>query len=316
VSFAGRPIETPNAFKNVLGIFPKGWRVPLSYRREGRRFDVLVRLQGVHGEAELLAKLERGAADPQHPDPQPGPRPKKGPPDGPGDDEKPRKGRLPLPSAKRATADDMPAIVKNVFEARRGFANYYFNKVQRDRVWKNWQSRGDLTGRAGTWNITGFVGDGTEFTLELTDAQATLKLPSTEWRWTAADPLEAALKPPGSNGLLLALNLWRRLAVLGPQRYGDVTYFGNAPLAGQAELVDVLVGDHAGVECRFYFHAVEGYLLAIEMSVGDDVDPCEITFSDYHEADGRWLPHTLMVRAGDDVFGEFKFKEFDLKKSE
>src|SRR6185369_5905847 len=34
VSVAGRPIHTPNAFQNALGIFPKGWRVPLTFRRE------------------------------------------------------------------------------------------------------------------------------------------------------------------------------------------------------------------------------------------------------------------------------------------
>ena len=44
VRFGGRPIRTVNAFKNVLGIFPKDWRVPLTYRREGKTYDVAVRL--------------------------------------------------------------------------------------------------------------------------------------------------------------------------------------------------------------------------------------------------------------------------------
>ncbi|MEX0713218.1 MAG: trypsin-like peptidase domain-containing protein, partial [Pirellulales bacterium] len=41
VSFGGRPIRTVNAFKNILGTFPKGWRVPLTFRRQGQTFDVL-----------------------------------------------------------------------------------------------------------------------------------------------------------------------------------------------------------------------------------------------------------------------------------
>ena len=49
ISFGGRPISTPNGLKNVLGIFPKGWRVPLSFRRDGKRYDILVRLAGYHG---------------------------------------------------------------------------------------------------------------------------------------------------------------------------------------------------------------------------------------------------------------------------
>src|SRR4051812_31134670 len=35
VSFAGRRIDSPNAFKNILGIFPKGWRVPIVFRHDG-----------------------------------------------------------------------------------------------------------------------------------------------------------------------------------------------------------------------------------------------------------------------------------------
>src|SRR6266446_7488972 len=42
VSFAGRQITTVNQFKNVLGLFPKGWRVPLEYRHEYDKKEVLV----------------------------------------------------------------------------------------------------------------------------------------------------------------------------------------------------------------------------------------------------------------------------------
>ena len=46
-SFGGRPNRDRQRFKNVLGIFPKGWRVPLSFQHKAERFDVLVRLRGV-----------------------------------------------------------------------------------------------------------------------------------------------------------------------------------------------------------------------------------------------------------------------------
>src|SRR5262249_12091190 len=59
VSFAGRPIGTTNGFKNVLGVFPKGWRVPLEFRREGQRKQVLVRLAGVHSGEELVGLVQR-----------------------------------------------------------------------------------------------------------------------------------------------------------------------------------------------------------------------------------------------------------------
>ena len=47
VEFAGRPITSVNQYKNVLGIFPKGWRMPLTYRRANKKTEILVRLMGV-----------------------------------------------------------------------------------------------------------------------------------------------------------------------------------------------------------------------------------------------------------------------------
>ena len=69
VSFAGRPIPSTNAFKNILGIFPKGWRIALTYRRDGKSHEILVRLPGVHHEAELIAAAS-GGGEPEQPKPR------------------------------------------------------------------------------------------------------------------------------------------------------------------------------------------------------------------------------------------------------
>src|SRR5687767_3885523 len=44
LNFAGREIRSVNQFKSALGIFPKEWRLPLTYRRGNERRDSLVRL--------------------------------------------------------------------------------------------------------------------------------------------------------------------------------------------------------------------------------------------------------------------------------
>jgi hypothetical protein len=46
------------------------------------------------------------------------------------------------------------------------------------------------------------------------------------------------------------------------------------------------------------------------MQSSDDVDPCEIYFSDMRDVDGRRLPHTWTVRHGDEVFAELKVKSY------
>src|SRR5262245_44638457 len=72
IAFAVRPMGTVNEFKNVLGIFPKDWRMPLEFRRKTDRKEVLVRLEGV------MVKQEE-EEDPNKPK-QPGPNPRPAPP--------------------------------------------------------------------------------------------------------------------------------------------------------------------------------------------------------------------------------------------
>ncbi len=330
IEFGGRRIATPNAFKNVLGIFPKGWRVPLSFRRDGKRYDILVRLRGVHSEEELLKKAAGRPKMIPMPIPKPGDKPKD---EKPGPGEKPKRpkiipreipipdgipipGRDGRPKAKQfhAKTPPMPEVVKKHFEKKRGYANYYFNKLNRDRVYEAWTPSG---GRANVeaWTIDGKLAGGGDYHLELTDDGALLKTPNNEYKWTAGSDLAASLAPPQSGGLLAALYLWRRLAVEGPERFGDLYYLGTVPLAGHKKPVDVLVGSHKGVECRYYFDADSAQLLALEFFPAEDVDPCEILFSDYREADGRSLPGRMEVRVGDDPYAVLKADDFTFDKT-
>lgn len=315
VSFAGRPIQTPNAFKNVLGILPKGWRVPLSYRREGQRREILVRLAGVHTEAELIEKLNQRRADPMR-IPKPGEKPED--PRKPGEPQKPKAKPDPDgPQTPRSGPRDepMPETVKKHFEARPGYANYFYNKTHRDRVWKAWTAHSAWDKLAGPWTITGPLERSGSFDFQVGAREVRLQLPVGESRWTATDALGSSLSPPGSGGLLPALYLMRRLAVEGPARFGEVYYLGTAPLPGRAEPADVLVGLHGGVEVHFYFAPADGSLVAMEMWPEDNADPCEIHLSGYRQDNGRRWPQRMEVRFGDEPFGVFKIERFQSQPS-
>ncbi len=296
VSFGGRPISTPNDLKNVLGIFPKGWRVPLSFRRDGRRHDVLVRLAGLHTAEELLSKIKGRLL----PSPKPGEKPKLKLPKIPLPGGGPKKTKLVRPRIP------MPEIVKKHFQQKRGYANYYFNKLNRQRVLKAWAEQSDTADCGGAWTLAGELSGGGAYRFELTDSGARLELPSAEFQWAAGDESGASLEPPQSGGLLLALYLWRRLALLGPEQFGEVSYLGAFPVVGRKENADVLLGLHGGVECRFLFDPADGRLLAVEMFATEDADPCEVLFTEYRELNGRLLPSRMEVRHGDDLYGVFK----------
>jgi serine protease Do len=71
VRFGNREIDSANAFKNALGTYPAGWRVPITYRRDGREYDRTVRLASMHHGGELEELLQADKAPPV-PDSPPG----------------------------------------------------------------------------------------------------------------------------------------------------------------------------------------------------------------------------------------------------
>lgn len=306
VAFGGRPIATVNGYKNALGIFPKGWRVPLSFRQGGERRDVLVRLQGVHAGDELVAQVQGGGGETPMPDEEPG--------DEEPEEDKPPRPRLPdiLPHAAKPK---MPEAVAKLFEERTGYANYYFNKLHRDRVWQANSAHADLTGRAGPWSIVAEAEDGGAVEFTLADDKVHWKHEGGEAEIDLTKDLDTQLAPADSGGLLAAAAMWRRLLLRGPERFGEVYYLGTAPLPYGEPLMnlgDVLIATHDVVETRFLFDPQTGRLLLLEMFPSPDVDPCEIHFSDFRDTDEGELPHRWEIRHGDRVFGVLKIKSYGL----
>ena len=163
VRFAGREIGTANAFKNVLGTFPSGWRVPLTYRRDGKEVDIHVRLAAVHREGELEALLQ---AEKEQPTPeQPGQRRtetgRRTRPESPNKPEQPKPGQEPKPECR-----DLPPRRPNAnqrcqrpcgkyYEAAPGYANYWFNRYHQQRVWNAYLAHGDFAETGWNWKIKG-----------------------------------------------------------------------------------------------------------------------------------------------------------------
>ncbi|MEA1952626.1 MAG: trypsin-like peptidase domain-containing protein, partial [Planctomycetota bacterium] len=320
VRFAGRAIDSPNALKNVLGTLPKGWRVPLGFRHEGKRHDVLVRLAGVHRQSELLEKIKGKKSMPM-----PGrPMPKK-----PGGDKKQgKKGDgKDLPRPKKAlekkprVTTPIPKIVQDNFQKKHGYANYHFNLANRKRIFAAWADRAGLKwphagGKA--WKIGARTRSGKKAAIEIDAKDAVIRVGDKTFAWKASKELAVdgpgpSLHPPGSGGLLAALYLWHRLAALGPAAFGEVFYVGTAPLNGSRELFDVVAGLTGGLECRFYFDRKNHDLAAVELFAEDGSDPCELYLENYRKTDGHWLPSRITAHHGDEVFEIFTVGSPDAK---
>ncbi|MBC8353978.1 MAG: trypsin-like peptidase domain-containing protein [Planctomycetes bacterium] len=300
VSFGGRTIDSPNAFKNVLGIYPKGWRVPLSFLRDGVRHDVHVRLAGVHAVEELLAKIQEAPVEEQ--------KPKRRPGDGeqPSDDQEEKS-----PANPHGEPAKVPEELQQYIKHRSGFANYFFNELHRTRVWNEFHdATGDFAASRADWTLA----KGADFAITLGDEKSAIKTATATIALDRGKDLSEQLEPQGSGGMLATLHLWRRLLVEGPAAFGDVVYLGQAPLVGHDGLHDVLLGTYDVVETHFYFDLTSGELRAIEMTPEPGTDPCEIHLTDYREVAGAKLPHRMLIRHGDSIFLEIEIDSIQLSK--
>jgi S1-C subfamily serine protease len=349
VAFGGRPIASANALKNVLGIFPKGYRVPLSYRHKATQHDVLVRLEGMHARAEYDEIMEKvipkvgpaidlkkaiegilpgkkdGEPKPAEDQPKPAAATSKILRDGlvARYDTVQQPGR---PGAPQKPVQPIPPVVLKHYEARAGFVNYYFNKQERDRVWQNFVARGDYTGLKGAWTITGVLSGGGDFTFEISDAASGVEMPGGKVQVPLSGDLSESLSPPGSGGLLVAMGLWRRLLVRGPADFGDLTYLGTLPLYRESihnpptqlnpnsPLADVYTASIGAVDVLFYFDPADGLLARIETFSDPESDPCEVLFENYQEVSGRMWPHRIEARFADAVYNLYMCRTFETRE--
>lgn len=309
IAFAGRSVSSANGFKNILGTIPKGWRVPITYVREGEQVETLVRLPGVHRSEELLAKLQLGGIAPPAPN-----EPKKQERDRQGGPKEP--GSLPeVPPAvvKGKNAATLDPKIQNVFQEKRGYANYHFNKIKQESIWQRtaWKA----TGKQRAWKLIGEL-HGKPFEVVLGDRLAAGRIQGVFQEIDFDNDLVDQRSPRGTGGLLLALHQWRRFLVNGIDQFGDVFYQGVAPRYefGQPDPKheDVLVGTFDVMETRFYFEQETGVLNAMEVSPDVDEDPCELHFrsKDNRPRTGTAPPADLIeVVFGDSVYGTIELKE-------
>ena len=225
--------------------------MPLSYRREGKRYDIYVRLTGAHREGELEKLIEAKPTIIPLPPKKPDGEGKK-----PGGRKEHEASQGPSPSPRPPTCAHARGGEETV-PAQARIRQLLLQQLERTRVWDAWTARGSFAGQDGPWSLAGpLPGGACRFVLG--NDGCLLELPNEEIKWTAGNQLEASLLPQGSGGLLPTLYLWRRLAVLGPGKFGEVSYVGKAPLPGHEELLDVLLGIYGEVECRDHFDPAQG----------------------------------------------------------
>jgi hypothetical protein len=285
--------------------------VPLAVRRDNQQIEMLVRLMGnIATEKETQPKLDAPPAPAPAPKGPPAPAPK-------GSDE-----------------------ASKLYEPKKGYANFHFNKLERDKLLAEAKKHGDFSAVTGPWVAEG------NYDMPETGRKGALRIDVTEGA-DDADPLVrlklnienklSPLKdtditlqrePIGSGGLMMALYHWHRLLTVGAKGFeGEFAHGGHEPfypypadggapksLAALRVDCDVLRTKHGSTECKWYFSQKDHQLLGCETYIVKDQDPCEVYFYDYKPVDGRELPHRIEVRFNDKRYAVLTIGKYTLSK--
>ncbi|MBY0230030.1 MAG: trypsin-like peptidase domain-containing protein [Gemmataceae bacterium] len=312
-SFNGRFASSVNQFKNLLGQYPRGWRVPLVYARENKQTEILVRLMGVTKRVI----------------------------------EEPGKGGPPVPPPPPITG---PA--KELYAAKPGFANWHFNKLGQARLLKAFEENGDFTKLVNDWRLEFGPDDEVEIkdrgaadgkSPKIIVTKGGLKFPLEPL--STSEKLESFRDPPNSGGLALAMYHYKTLLTLKEKGFSTEFYHGGlepfytadasaAPdgrpgegkgYAASRVMTEVLVTKAAGAAGKWYFALEDdadkkaarwkkGQMIGFEVTADRDSDPCEVCLADYMDVGGgRKLPKKWHVRHGSDRYAEFTLKSATLK---
>ena len=299
IELAGRRVRSVNAFKNILGTLPAGWRVPLVFRRNGRPSEIFIELAGVHTPA-MLNELMAGRRAPL-------------PKNKPGDSPKPKQNPLAPDPA------DLPESVRKFYEPRFGYANFYFNRIELERVRDLLRRRKSSSKKQeAVWQYRGQLAAGGSFEIQLGDQSATISLPTgiSRWEQAAADAglsAEAGFdsSPPGSGGMLAALTMWRRLLTQGADTIdGRITYWGQQPLYSEStnQLIDVLELTTSSCRCRFFIDEF-GNVSHVTFFLGTSTASCDLHFTGLSERGPYWQPTHLIVDYDGNRFATFHFEK-------
>jgi len=327
VEIDGRSVNTANEVQNVLATLPPQWRVPLVYMDQGQRKSTLVRLANLHGSDELLEKM--AAALPPPPPAPDQPKEPDGQEEAPGqedndqrDDANPDGDGPKLPDLKKLLPNrkqppegtgggkdiEIPPAVAAVFEARRGFANYFPNRIKQQEIleslrgqfptWKADATADTAQPTGSVWKIEGKTDDDQSLPVRLVISDDAFEMVIGGKTITATNRSELydAITSTNVSGILACLDAWRLLLVQGTDGFGECFYRGKVPLLGQRPLRDCLIGVSGELESTWFLHPESTALEAIEVAADRDDDPAElhITWSD----DRSQAPTHLELRYG------------------
>ena len=281
-----REISTTNQLKNILGIYPDQWRIPIRYRNDDGIVDTFVRLQNLHLPSELEEIIQ--GESPQKPPP---PQRKPGSPEIPPPDEK-------AESLKQNNVAKIDSLA-DLYVEKRGYSNYYFNRFELDRILSLRSNQGNWTESSESWKISGEV-PRENLTVEilLSDTSLAFRMGDKSETVHPRQGWPQWIKQRSSIGLAMGMRIWQEWNRRGPRLMGDAIYLGRNPIVGREGLYDVTRVTVSDFDVLVYTSPDTGLIEVIEIFSDNQTDPVELYFDKYQSIDGRASPKLIRLVYG------------------
>lgn len=310
----GRIVQSANDVQNILATFPNGWRVPLTFRADGKTTTTLVRLMSVHLPDELLKKMS-GALPPPPPRQEPKPNDGEDGKENEGDHDHDHGDGNPHPMRNllERNKPKYPKAVREQLTQRKGYANYHFNQVQQDRFIEGLRKQfpGGSEDESVAWVIEGETDqpEPRPVKIRLSGDETLMIVGDETFEVSNRGQLYDRVAEGSVAGMLPALDGWRKMIARGPKKFGDSFYLGSMPLGGERPLRDCMMGIDGELEIRWMNHPESQALEAIEVFADRDEDPAELWITRENSADE--LPSGLDLRYGVTSVLKIKIKSWE-----
>ncbi|MFN8709942.1 MAG: trypsin-like peptidase domain-containing protein, partial [Planctomyces sp.] len=284
LSFAGRVITSANDFQNVLGIYPEGSRVALSWRDVDQVRTATIRLRPLHA-FQKAPELPAERKPPRPPNPE--------------DDSDPAP-EMPMPEVS-------PELLK-LFEEREGYANFRYNALRQNELLLPLKEAMKATPDvSGTWvlkvkgEIKNTVADSADSSvvvkpvsgeIVIGDTASSLTLGSDQW-YQSADDVQAQNEPPEFRGLLAALLHLKSFLTRQGVGFDDVSATAHIGSGGLSSLTPGLIIRDGGKTGRWHFDRKSPFPSALDYEYAQGSDEARITFDSWNLKNGIPLPDRI-----------------------
>lgn len=272
LTFAGRPLTSANDFQNVLGTFPEGDRVPLTWRDSTGRHSATIRLTALHSfrKAPELPQERR-----QRPNPD-------------GEPE----------SEPKPEAEQLPEEIRRLYIERDGFCNFHYNQLRQNALLQPLNTKvGAASDPTSVWVLNlqiPLAAATAPAELAISSETVGLRLGQSAWLQKISEP-EPGEEPPAFPGLLTALGQLRRLFSTNASAFSEVFAAGSTVHLPLNRSLKVLITRDGIRTARWYFDESSPFPAAVDVNYSSELDEVRLILDGWQSSSGLPAPGRIGV---------------------